>query len=48
MYADGIADPAKRLAAQCTLRRIWTGTPADNARAWPDRLLEADRRALGK
>jgi hypothetical protein len=47
-YADGIADPAKRLAAMRTLRTMWTETQADNARAWLDRLPEADRKALGK
>jgi hypothetical protein len=47
-YADGIADPVKRLAAMRTLQTMWTETQADNARAWLDHLPEADRKALGK
>jgi hypothetical protein len=48
IYADGISDPEKRLSAMRTLRTMWTETQADNARAWLDRLPEADRKALGK
>ncbi len=47
-YADGISDPAKRLAAMRMLQTMWTETQADNARAWLDRLPDADRKALGK
>jgi hypothetical protein len=46
-YIDGIADPGKRLAAMRMLRTMWTETQPDNARAWLDRLPQADRRALG-
>jgi hypothetical protein len=48
IYADGISDPAKRLAAMRTLQTMWSETQADNARAWLDRLPEADRNALVK